>query len=116
MTPENKRQLVEAQTALPEQADLPRAVRTFFNKTAKAFEHLHFEKALHIQLLNAQASKLEELKMRKKKKVPVNANELFAGIEKLKAAQAEQRRQIALSKEKYLAAEARRTANEVVKM
>jgi hypothetical protein len=93
---------------------LPWAVRTFFNRTSKAFEHLHFEKELHIQRINAQAYNLEGLKMRKKRKVPVNANELFAGIEKIKAARVEQRRKIGLSQDKDLAAEARRTANKAV--
>jgi hypothetical protein len=115
-TPQNKRQLIEAQATLLEQADLPRGVRYFFNKTAKAFEQLHVERALNLQQINAQTTKLEEINQKKKKKVPINANELFAGIEKIKAAQEEQRRQIALSKEKDLAAEARKTAEQVMGM
>jgi hypothetical protein len=50
----------------------------------------------------------------KKKKVPVDANKLFTGVEKIKAAQEEQQRQIALSKEKDLAAEACKTADAVL--
>jgi hypothetical protein len=34
--------------------------------------------------INAQTTKLEELNPKKKRKVPINANELFAGIEKIK--------------------------------
>ena len=52
----------------------------------------------------------------KKKKVPINANELFADIEKIKTAQEEQRRQIALSNEKDLVVEARKTAEQVMGM
>lgn len=115
-TPQNKRQLIEAQTNLLEQADLPRDVRHFFNKTAKAFGQLHVDRALHLQQINAQTAKLEELNVKKKKKIPVNANELFAGIEKIKEAQEEQRRQIALAKDKDLVAEARKTAEQVMKM
>ena len=54
--------------------------------------------------------------MKKMKKVPINANELFADIEKIKTAQEEQRRQMALSKDKDLAAEARKTVYKVIKM
>ena len=115
-TPQNKRQLIEAQASLLEQADLPRDVRHLFNKTAKAFGQLHVDRALHVQQINAQTAKLEELDVKKKKKVPIDANELFAGIEQIKGAQAEQRRQIALSKEKDLAAEARKTAEQVMGM
>jgi hypothetical protein len=56
------------------------------------------------------------LKTKKKKKVAVNTNELLASIKMIKVAQIEQQRQMALLKDKDLAAEARRTANEVVKM
>jgi hypothetical protein len=108
--------LVKAQAALLEQADLPRSARYLFNKTAKAFGQLHVERALNLQQINAQTSKLEEFNMEKKKKVPINVNELFTGIKKIKAAQEKQRRQIALSKEKDLAAEARKTAEQVIGM
>ncbi len=107
---------MKAQTNLLEQADLSRPVRHFFNKTAKAFGQLHVDRALHLQQINAQTAKLEELNVKKKKKIPVNANELFAGIEKIKEAQEEQRRQIALAKDKDLVAEARQTAEQVMKM
>jgi hypothetical protein len=70
----------------------------------------------NLQQINAQTTKLEEINQKKKKKVPVNANELFTGIEKIKAAQEEQRHQIALSKEKDLATEARKTAEQVMGM
>jgi hypothetical protein len=96
---------------------LPRSVRFLFNKTTKAFGQLHVERALDLQQINAQTSKLEEFNMKKKKKKNhINANKLFAGIEKIKAAQEEQRRQIALSKEKDLIAEARKTAKQVMGM
>jgi hypothetical protein len=102
--------------ALQKQGNLPRSVRLFLNKTAKAFGQLHYEKTHNLQQINAQASQLADLNAKKKKKVPINANERFTGIEKIKAAQEEQQRQIALSKEKDLAAEARRTANAVLGM
>jgi hypothetical protein len=115
-TPQNKRQLLDSQMALIKEQNLSRSVRTLFDKTAKAFRQLHYEKAHNLQQLNAQASRLEDLNTKKKKKVPIDANELFAGVEKIKAAQEEQQRQIALSKEKDLAAEARKTADAVLGM
>jgi hypothetical protein len=102
--------------ALLKQENLSRNIRTLFDKTAKAFGQLHYEKAHNLQQLNAQASKLMDLNTKKKKKVPIDSNELFAGVEKIKAAQKEQRRHIALSKEKDLAAEARKTADAVLGM
>jgi DDE superfamily endonuclease/Tc5 transposase DNA-binding domain len=115
-TPQNKRQLLDAQMALIKQQNLSRSVRTLFDKTAKAFGQLHYEKAHNLQQLNAQAARLEDLNTKKKKKVPIGANELFAGIEEIKAAQEAQQRQIALSKEKDMAAEARKTADAVLGM
>jgi uncharacterized protein YmfQ (DUF2313 family) len=106
--------LLDAQIALQKQGNLSRSIRLFLNKTAKAFGQLHYEKTHNLQQINAQASQLADLNVKKKKKVPINANERFAGIEKIKAAQEEQQRQIALSKKKDLAAEARRTANAVL--
>jgi hypothetical protein len=44
----------------------------------------------------------------------VGANELFASIKEIKAAQGGQQRQIALSKKKDLAAEASKTADAVL--
>lgn len=48
-TPQNKRQLIEAQTALLQEENLTRSVRVLFNKTAKAFGQLHVEKAQNLQ-------------------------------------------------------------------
>jgi hypothetical protein len=76
---------LDAQITLLKQENLSRSVRVLFNKTAKAFGQLRYEKAHNLQQLNAQASKLEELNTMKREKVPINANELFAGIEKIKA-------------------------------
>jgi hypothetical protein len=77
---------LDAQTALLKQENLSRSVRFLFDNTAKAFGQLPYEKAHNLQQLNAQASKIEELNTKKKKKVPINVNELFTGIEKIKAA------------------------------
>ena len=54
--------------------------------------------------------------MKKKKKVLISANKLFANIKKIKAAQEEQQRQIVLSNEKDLIVEACKTAELVMKM
>jgi hypothetical protein len=72
--------------ALMKQQNLSRSVRTLFDKTAKAFGQLHYEKAHNLQQLNAQAARLEDLNTKKKKKVPIGANKLFAGIKEIKAA------------------------------
>jgi hypothetical protein len=68
------------------QQNLSRSVRTLFDKTAKAFGQLHYEKAYNLQQLNAQAGRLEDLNIKKKKKVPIGANKLFADIKEIKTA------------------------------
>ena len=69
-----------------------------------------------MQRINVQTSKLEEFNIKKKKKVLINANKLFADIEKIKAVQEEQQRQIALLNEKDLIVEACKTAEQVIGM
>ena len=54
--------------------------------------------------------------MKKKKKVFINVNKLFTDIEKIKATQEEQRRQIVLSNEKDLIVKARKTTEQVMRM
>jgi hypothetical protein len=72
---------------LIKQQNLSRSIRTLFNKTAKAFRQLYYEKAHNLQQLNAQAARLEGLNIKKKKKVPIGANKLFINIKEIKAAQ-----------------------------
>ncbi len=86
-TPQNKRQLIEAQTALLKEENLTRSVRVLFNKTAKAFGQLHVEKAQNLQQLSHHSAKLEELNAKHKKKAVVDSNEQFINIETLKATQ-----------------------------
>jgi hypothetical protein len=72
--------------ALIKQQNLSRSVRTLFDKIAKAFRQLYYEKAYNLQQLNTQAARLEDLNIKKKKKVPIGANKLFANIKEIKAA------------------------------
>lgn len=114
-TPANQRQLIEAQTELLK-SDVPRGVRTLFNKTAKAFGQLHFQNAQNVLQINAQNEMLEEMRVKRAKKIAIDSNEVFVNIESIKAAQLEQERQLALAKSRDLAGEARKTANKVMSM
>lgn len=112
----NKRQLIEAQNELVQNKNLPRSVRSFFGKTAKAFDQLHVDKAVDLQQINAQAIRLQELTQKTKKKPVVNSNERFVDIENIKAAHDKQQRQLALLKSRDMASEAQKTAQAVTGM
>lgn len=68
----------------------------------------------NLQKITAQASHLEELRTKKAKKVPVNANALFANIENIKATQKAEERQLALMKTRDVAEEAKKVAGAVI--
>lgn len=115
-TPTNRRQLIDAQTELSKLSNISRGVRTLFSKTAKAFGQLHFQNAQNLLQIDAQNAKLEELRVKRRKKLAIDSNELFVNIERIKASEIEQQRQFALATSRDLAAEARKTANEVMRM
>ena len=64
-----------------------------FQKTAKGFDKIHFDKAPDTRQIQAMTALIDDLKRKKRKEVEVDHNETFANIESIQAAQEEQRRQ-----------------------
>ena len=87
--------------------------RLFFRKTEKAFEQLHYDNAQHLQQIKIQKHKLEELANKKRKKIPIDANEKFVNIETIMAVQKEQERLQKLWQQRDPAKEAKETARKV---
>ncbi|KAF7503442.1 hypothetical protein GJ744_003734 [Endocarpon pusillum] len=70
----------------------------------------------NLDQINAQATKLDEIKAKKQKVAVPDGNKMFANIETIVAAKEEQARRQKLVESRELAAEARKTANEVINM
>jgi hypothetical protein len=85
-TPHNRRELQATFDSIRQNESLLRTVRMLFNKTAKAFDELHYNTAENTLLLKGQQQKLEELRARKRRKVAIDAQKAFADIETIKAA------------------------------
>lgn len=115
-TPENRRQLVLSQNRLLQTQKCSQKVRILFEKTAKAFDQFHVANVRNLDLINAQATKLDEINAKKQKVAVADSNEMFANIESIMAAQEEQARRQKLTEARDLAAEARKTANKVINM
>jgi DDE superfamily endonuclease/Tc5 transposase DNA-binding domain len=110
-TPRNRRELLKAIQTVSNEEAISRPVRHLLAKTSKAFDtlhHRHSEDSLQIEALQ---KKNDELAAKRKKKVAIDCNQVFADITRIKAAQEEADRQRKTWEEQDRAAEARRTAN-----
>jgi hypothetical protein len=114
LTPQNRRQLVDAIHSISSKEAISRPVRTLLWKATKGFDKLHSANAQGSLQLAAQARKITELANKKKKKVAINCNEVFANIATIKAAQEEQERVQAEWNRRDRVEEARRTANVMI--
>lgn len=73
--------------------DLSKSVRLLFNKAVKALDNSAYDKAGDTIQLKGQQLKLDEARARKRRKVAINAQQSFADIEVIKAAQEVARRE-----------------------
>ena len=64
---------------------MSRGVRRLLSKAGKAIDRFHVQSAEVTQQVEAYKKQLLELRNKKRKKVPIDANKTFAGIEKIKA-------------------------------
>ena len=76
----------------------------------KGFSVIHFDRAHDRIQLKAKDLKLQEYAIKKKRKIAVDANKVFADIPKIKAAKDEEQQLQALWEKRDRAAEARNTA------
>jgi hypothetical protein len=99
------------------QENLSRPIRRLFQKTTKAMDEFCFTQALHTTEIAGQKRKIEEIRGTKRQKIAINAQEKFADIRTVKAAQ-DQQKEAAEQGEKYAErvgrVMARRTANEMM--
>ena len=110
-TPQNRRDFLKAVQMISIQESIPRPVRWLLSKTGKALDnlhHLHSQDSLQIQ---AQQKKIDELGNKRRKKVAIDCNQVFANITKIKEAQDEANRQKEAWEQRDRALEARRTAD-----
>jgi hypothetical protein len=106
--------LVDAIHSISSKEAISRPVRTLLWKATKGFDKLHSANAQGSLQLAAQARKITELANKKKKKVAINYNKVFANIATIKAAQEEQERVQAEWNRRDKVKEARRTANVMI--
>ena len=74
-TPKTRRQLEKSHAELLRRATPSRELRTYFRKTEKAFDILHFNDAQQKQALKAQAVKLEEQETRKRPRIAIDSRQ-----------------------------------------
>jgi len=107
-TPRNRLQLQSVIQSISSKESLSRPVRTLLTKATKGFDILHSHNAQHTLRIQAQARRITELANKKKKKVAIDCNKVFANIDTIKA---EQERLQAAWNRRDRAGEARRTAD-----
>lgn len=110
-TPQNRHELSKAVQAISSQETLPRSVRNLLSKTSKAFDTLHQQHAQDSLQIEALKKKQDELANKKRKKIAVDSNQVFANIATIQAAHEEAERQKKTWEQRDRAAEARRTSN-----
>ena len=110
-TPKNKFQFNASLSVISQQEPISRGVRTLLSKVGKAIDRFHIQSAQTTQQSQAYELQISELRNKRRKKVPIDANKNFADIEKIKAVQDEQERQRDEWNKRDQVAEARRTAN-----
>jgi len=113
-TPQNKRDFLKAVQMITAQESIPRPVRWLLSKTGKAFDNLHHLHSQHSLQIQAQQKKLDELANKRRKKVAIDCNQMFANIAKIKEAQDEANRVKETWEQRDRALEARRTADMMV--
>ena len=111
VTPRNRQQLQSAIQSISSKEPLSRPIRTLLTKATKGFDILHSHNAQHTLRIEAQARRITELANKKKKKVAIDCNKVFANIDTIKAAQEEQERLQAAWNRRDRAGEARKTAD-----
>jgi DDE superfamily endonuclease/Tc5 transposase DNA-binding domain/helix-turn-helix, Psq domain len=114
VTPHNRQQFYSSLRSISQQESISRPVRILLQKTGKAIDQFHVQQAVAEQKLSAYEMKISELHQKKRRKIPIDANKLFASIETIKAVQDEQQRHQDEWDSKDRAREARKTANEMI--
>ena len=82
-TPHNSRHLTQSITTILCQEPISRNVRRLLHKTGKAMDQLQWLATQATIQLTAKSKQLDELKAVKKKKAPIDCNEVFASIESM---------------------------------
>ena len=85
-TPQNKQEFLKAIHAVSGQVALPRSVRRLLFKTGKAFDTLHHQHSQDSLQIQAQQKKIDELANKRRKKIAIDCNKVFADISRIKAA------------------------------
>jgi hypothetical protein len=115
-TPRNRRQLQRMMDQVEATESLSRPLRTLLRKTSKAIDEFCYTQAAHMTQIAGQERKIEEIRGPKRRKIAINAQERFADITTVKAAQ-DKEREAAEQGEAYAErvgrALARRTANQM---